>query len=244
MKKYLLSFIFILALGLGLSSQPCIPDQTLTQPGFSPDSATNLPPGMLGVFYETVISAKIPVQETIGTLTGDVDSVRIVGVGGLPQGFVWETNSATNTWPKDALGCMKISGLPNAEGVFPLKVYLKIWGKAFSMPVTLNDTVEFYRIVIGPASVNDLNSDKISLLNTYPNPANEIVNFEINSSTNRDIDIRIVNIVGVVVVDKKFKLRQGKNNIQLNLNGISRGLYFYQISDGKTVITKKLHIEN
>lgn len=243
MKKVLLTTIFSIYLVFSILAQPCIPDQSLTQPGFSPDSATNLPPGMLGVFYETVISAKIPAQESIGTITGDVDSIRITNVTGLPQGFIWETNSSTNTWPKNALGCMKISGMPAAEGVFPIKVILKIWGKVFSMPAEFNDTIEFYKIVIGLSSVKETISNKLALINVFPNPTKDFVNFEIISPTIKPVNIRVVNLLGGMVHENNFNLKAGLNTLQMNLTDLIPGIYFYQISDGTNIVTRKLIIE-
>lgn len=74
----------------------------------------------------------------------------------------------------------------------------------------------------------------------YPNPAKNIVNIKAPSGTNIKIDrIMLINTVGQVIQDYRIS----DTSIQLNVEGLPKGLYFINISSNNTEVIKKLNIQ-
>jgi hypothetical protein len=61
----------------------------------------------------------------------------------------------------------------------------------------------------------------------YPTLVNDWVNVDLN--TLNDVEIIVSNIVGSIISNKKVKNTEGGNTFLLDLNGISKGLYFVSI---------------
>ena len=70
-------------------------------------------------------------------------------------------------------------------------------------------------------------------LNIYPVPAFDFINIDINSQTDLETPLRIINIFGKIVVEKNVTLIRGQNHLDINLNELSEGIYFIQF-DGMT----------
>lgn len=80
-------------------------------------------------------------------------------------------------------------------------------------------------------------------LNAYPNPIlNDQLMVALNLKNYETIDIRIYNAYGREVYAKSgIKLAQGKNLVALNqLDGLTKGIYMLQVSNGYYVQTMKL----
>lgn len=113
----------------------------------------------------------------------------------------------------------------------------------------LNDMVYFKFPVneIGACNVDvsvKEQSSLVSALNFYPNPASSNGTVELVLAENAKMDLTILNAVGQVVFAKTIDANAGTNKVDVNLNNLTSGLYFYQVksSNGKSV-TKKFVIE-
>jgi hypothetical protein len=246
MKKIILSFFSFAVLAATLFAQPCTPDPALTSPGFSPDSTVNLPAGTVDVYYEAVISAFIPADTVIdlglGPIPIDIDSIGVVNVIGLPSGLTWVSNSATNFWPGGQKGCIKIQGTTSLQGVHNLIIPLSIHAKLGGMPVIETDTIFFYEIDMQLASVAEFANEQFSVGKAFPNPALDVTNIEIITSKPTVVQYALYNIVGTQVTQSKHNLSPGLNTITLSVKQYPAGMYFYKISNGETVITRKLNV--
>jgi hypothetical protein len=74
-----------------------------------------------------------------------------------------------------------------------------------------------------------------------PNPATEKVRLVSERSFNSDLKIQVCNISGQVILQTTASALQ--NGQELNIYGISAGIYFVSINEGGMVLTKKLVIE-
>jgi Secretion system C-terminal sorting domain len=113
-----------------------------------------------------------------------------------------------------------------------------------SYTFNIDNTVEDPRFVLHitstPLSVNEsLKED--NNVKVYPNPATDNVTFIFKENTTQNSTILITNQLGAIV--KNIPVNQGTNNINLNVNDLSQGLYNYQIvseneiiSNGKIVV--------
>ena len=80
----------------------------------------------------------------------------------------------------------------------------------------------------------------------FPNPiANmKVVNAKVSLINSSSATLLIENLTGKVVYSKKYtSLPSGENKFQLNISGISKGLYFVRLITGNQTITNKFVIE-
>jgi hypothetical protein len=87
-------------------------------------------------------------------------------------------------------------------------------------------------------------SDKITVSNIYPNPANEYAEMDVTISTGlKEAKIIIYNVLGSQM--SELTINKNEKKIRLNTRDLPSGLYFYQLSvDGKKVATKKMIVRH
>lgn len=95
-----------------------------------------------------------------------------------------------------------------------------------------NDSV---RVVVqyaaGTWGISDSNNEEVEVL-TYPNPATDVINFNIKTDINEVITYEVLNITGVVVRSKAAK----SNNAKFSVSDLAEGLYIYRVSSDKKII--------
>jgi hypothetical protein len=87
-------------------------------------------------------------------------------------------------------------------------------------------------------------SDKITISNIYPNPANDMAELDYTiSPTLRDARLIIYNVLGAQM--NEIPLSKTERKIRVDTREMPTGLYFYQLSvDGKKVATKKMLVRH
>lgn len=87
-------------------------------------------------------------------------------------------------------------------------------------------------------------SDKITISNIYPNPANDQAELDfVTSPSLREARLIIYNVLGSQMQDTP--LNKSERKIRINTREMPTGLYFYQLSvDGKKVATKKMLVRH
>lgn len=73
----------------------------------------------------------------------------------------------------------------------------------------------------------------------FPNPANNWVEVILDTDTHEDSQLLLFDNQGKLVMQQPFG---GKSYMSLNLDGISNGLYFYQVTNGKQQWSGKISI--
>ncbi len=208
-------------------AQPCIPDITLTKPGIKPDKIAD---AIVGTPYSQVATIFIP-RDTVINYNGNVynaviDSASIVGMNGLPAGFLYECDKASKTWAGGTRGCARLYGSPTAANLGSYAIYVKVR--------------TFFRIVGLPNQLDQLDSSIIDFkvvmpnaleefvqmagLKTYPNPANNQLNVVVkNYSSNASY--QIFNIFG-----QAYKLEPlyapNTGEIKFDISSLAPGVYF------------------
>jgi hypothetical protein len=86
-----------------------------------------------------------------------------------------------------------------------------------------------------------INEEEMSPENVivYPNPAREQVNIQLKGSGR----IYLYNSLAQEVLSKEFKAEMGAT-VPLNTSGLPAGIYILKINSGKTIVTKKITINN
>ena len=77
-------------------------------------------------------------------------------------------------------------------------------------------------------------------LNIFPNPVDDVLNFEINSQVSGTYDVRIYNLFGQLVQTDQIDLNVGNNSKYLNVNGLEEGSYLLQVANGEKMTTRKI----
>lgn len=90
-------------------------------------------------------------------------------------------------------------------------------------------------------SIHDIERHYVSL---YPNPAHENVSLKFFSNSAEHISIRLMDITGKTVKTEAITTVTGENNITLNLNGITSGMYYISFMANSTdYVNLKLVVE-
>jgi hypothetical protein len=101
-------------------------------------------------------------------------------------------------------------------------------------------TYTFNCITVGAVENSKSNAYDISL---FPNPANNNATLGINLKENTGVTVNVYNLVGQLVKSTKADGRVGDNNINIDLNNLSAGVYMVNVKVGNSVNTTKLIIQ-
>lgn len=88
---------------------------------------------------------------------------------------------------------------------------------------------------------NALSSTSNSVV--YPNPATDNAILAIDLKDKSNVDITVLNAIGQVVKTNKAQGQVGENNINMDLYGLSKGIYMVNIKVGNASSTKKLVVQ-
>ncbi len=115
-------------------------------------------------------------------------------------------------------------------------------GPAFGLWVALASGGDLIPLSF-PTAVEEqpaLNEDEIMI---YPNPARDMVNVNYGLETDQNVSIEIYNLLGNKVFAQEFGFQRASiHNEQINISGLSNGLYFLRIIAGNAQITQKLKV--
>ncbi|MFM9944759.1 MAG: T9SS type A sorting domain-containing protein [Bacteroidia bacterium] len=212
----------------------CLPDNTITKPGFYPKT---LPDAVVGVTYNEVIQFKIIKDTTVivfGSPTlANIDSATITNVLGMPDGLTFKLNKTSKTYTPAETGCANITGTPTKADTFKLKICLIIYAKIGSFKLSQADTIRNFRIVVkGTGSVKEpINLSKL----LYPNPlaSNELfINPDLVSAGTK---ISIFNSHGQLLDFKKLETTGASLSFDY-----PKGLYWVSLDNGNKVSRVKL----
>lgn len=84
----------------------------------------------------------------------------------------------------------------------------------------------------------------IYLEQNYPNPFNPTTNIKFGITNAANVDLRIYDMLGnevAVIVDNQF-MNAGNYSAKFNADGLSSGIYLYQLKAGDIKITKKMQL--
>ncbi len=99
----------------------------------------------------------------------------------------------------------------------------------------LMQDINFY---YSPQNVDAVTEPSNKTFSIYPNPSNGIINLEINE----DVNLLIYNSTGQLIMHKLLSAKQNTKKT-LDLSLFKRGIYFFQIDNGKETIREKVIIQ-
>ncbi len=80
-------------------------------------------------------------------------------------------------------------------------------------------------------------------VDVYPNPANDNATLMINLDEASEVTITMYNSMGQVVSSDNKNLVMGTNNVALDVENLAAGVYFINVQQGTSKVSKKLVIE-
>ncbi|MCE3228264.1 MAG: BNR/Asp-box repeat protein [Bacteroidetes bacterium] len=82
-----------------------------------------------------------------------------------------------------------------------------------------------------------------SYVNLFPNPTSSNVTVHLSVKKKGTISVEVCNILGQRIKTTNMEVQEGENNLPIDINDLSSGIYLVNIKAGNAVSTKKLIIE-
>jgi hypothetical protein len=89
--------------------------------------------------------------------------------------------------------------------------------------------------------IDELGRNSIEI---YPNPAKNYLTVEASAVDGNVLSIEISNISGQVVMDKALNDFNGYAKVQLDVSGLTKGVYFVKVFNSEVTTTKRLVVQN
>ena len=93
---------------------------------------------------------------------------------------------------------------------------------------------------IQPGSIRINGGKTISNLDIFPNPSNNIFNITFSVSEITDLNIRVLNVLGIPIYSEIKEKFIGEYIKQINLEGYSKGTYFLEIEVDSKFVNRKI----
>jgi hypothetical protein len=231
-----------------------------TIPGLSPSDSA-LPCAHPGQAVSDTIYFKNFTTFSVAT----VNSLKIDSLY-LPAGLTWKTTSATNTFTTGQDGVILVEGTTNVlPGVYKLRIIVDVnttIGNFSAVDAEALAHLRYHVRITSPSSpcpaidpadsnsvrtlytvgINEISSS-ISGLSVNPNPFSGTANVVFNSEVEGTYTMKMTNLIGAVVSSKEVNVTTGTNELSINSNGISAGIYLLSLSNGQSAITRKVVIK-
>jgi hypothetical protein len=269
MKKIFVSFIISATMLFANDVFAACTPATTAPPidgGFFP--ASNTQPC---VVKSVPVSGLVIQLKNFGNITNDVFviSTRIDTVLGLPSGLSWNMTvpsaNPANTLLTDEIGCIEITGtttasIGNYDLDFAVTVEVSLSGQVQTIVGRTSELVQvfnnqfgteadfsyFLNVVENQAACTNVGVKEvanISGFNIYPNPVNNKSLVTFFSKENETFIVRVLDVMGKEVYSENIFVTSGINNIDFKSKNISGGVYFFTLSDGKGISTKRIIVE-
>ena len=103
----------------------------------------------------------------------------------------------------------------------------------------VSDTV-FYLVDIFPTLIDEFG---VGSLNIFPNPSKDIFSITFTSEEIQDLQVKILNIVGEVIISEDLEQFVGEYTKQISLKENAKGIYFLKIKTNNGLVNKKLILQ-
>jgi hypothetical protein len=118
-----------------------------------------------------------------------------------------------------------------SEGIYILNLYVNCMG--YKTTSVYSD-----QILVTSEDITGIAEIKSEIgINLYPNPVNDILNIELLSTSNEDIEINISNISGQIIYKESQTINNGMNNFRIDVSSYPGGMYFVQVTGNKMLET-------
>ena len=240
MNKLLLTLMLI-SISLMKVFAQCQPDPVIGQAYIYPEKIAFATDGQN---YNQVITFRVPADSDIvfngAPIHAVIDSARLLYIGGIPSGFVYNCNITNCTWKGGTNGCALLEGKSDGSGLgigeYPIKIYIQTWFHAAATALTRIDSSSNYTFKILAVGIFEVSPDGVK--NIFPNPSTGKFRLELIGNKNRIHEIKVTDQCGREVLSEN-KLDNG-NEAEINLPGLPAGIYFAALHTDRGLLHAKL----
>ncbi|MCD6017777.1 MAG: Secretion system C-terminal sorting domain [Bacteroidetes bacterium] len=229
MKKTLL-FTALLIGGLSQLNAQCtiMPSCSTGTVGYctTPATATPLPNASELTPYNTTIQVTIGTSAFGGAAT--ISNATVTAVTGLPAGLSYSLNPSNGIINGGASGCLLITGTPSAGSAGSYTVTANITASTNFGPVPVSGTWPL--TVTGSAGIKSYSNANMVIA---PNPATSELTISADFHFGK---IQIIDALGKIVISHDANYA---SQTIIDVHNLSKGVYFLQANDGKSVVTRK-----
>lgn len=145
------------------------------------------------------------------------------------------TNTATN-WLEETADFTSIGGCGVDNGTFSDN---RTYTRTNADPVTISYTFN----TCDPAFVSVEETSLITGVNVYPVPASQFINVSFNSAIAQNINARILNNLGQVVINQSAGTVSGTKLVTIDINALASGIYTLELTGSNGKVTKLISVK-
>ncbi len=259
MNRYLLSSLVALFSISFATAQLCDPDPLYADStfgvypnGIDESACINQP-------YNFPLTFVIPETVTVMGFTDSIVSINLASVEGLPSGLDLSCNPVSCMFtPEDALACATIYGIAddtNMPGEFELILTGNVVGKIFT-DIPLQTLYDQDVLVPYSMTLEEENSGTCLVVSTEeplneqvrietaPNPFSYGTTISITSEKiNEELILEVYSMLGKRVHSESITLKFGENSIPFDGSHLAEGVYFFNFTDGKSMLSQKMIVQ-
>ncbi|PKP22663.1 MAG: hypothetical protein CVU05_02810 [Bacteroidetes bacterium HGW-Bacteroidetes-21] len=205
-----------------------------------------LPDGTVGTPYNQTVTIIPPASADIGGTTINIVKIKITSVQNLPPGLTYAptpTNGEFAVTNPITRYCVLLSGTPTTAGTYPLKINVTPYISVLGVPVASTTQVDSTSLSItinNNSGVYTVNANKLSAYDPQPNPFQSSTRLGFFATKTAQYELVVFDIVGNKLYTEKKMSNRGENFFDFNGMKLSKGMYFYSISNGTDKITRQL----
>ncbi|MFA6261912.1 MAG: T9SS type A sorting domain-containing protein [Bacteroidia bacterium] len=249
MKKVILFLAVLLSFRAYESKAQCTPDIAIDQKLMHPDT---LAEAMVGYYYSQVLTFRVPADTTIiyngNQVNAVIDSMRMLAILGIPDGYGYVCNPASCTWKGGTLGCALIQGnIAQSDsalvGEYPIKMYVYTWARlggviAYTRADSSAQYVFKVRSYNGTFEISRLEPLKI-----FPNPSTGNFRIELRDIQSNNNLLQVMDATGRIVYENRFDKPGTFLSIQdVQLGEVAEGVYHVSLIAGDRILQQKVVI--
>lgn len=250
MMMYMKRLLMITCVLLGVTMQtraqvwPCEPNPDFNYSGIYPPQ---IPFGMAGYDYRTVLSFKIPRDSSISGVTVTVDSTRFVGASGIPNGFTFYCDKPSCTWIGGSKGCALFAGkvdstfVVNADSSFRFKIYTETYyrfGASTSQFSRIDSSTNYIFKIRRYSGLIDIR--KATPLSIYPNPTEGICSIQMDLLPADGGQLELTDVTGKLLLSQYIDKQSVSQQYDLSLSGFPKGIYVLKLSTSDGLHTARI----
>lgn len=223
---------------MNVNAQNCTPDESITTPGFYPREELDVV--IVDEDFKQIIQV-LAIKDTSVMLGNQqvvaiIDSIVLLDVFGLPNGFTYSCNTPTCKFSHPTVGCVSLEGkaTENQVGMYPLRFRVRTHARVGILRIPQEDTIEAYNLHVsidGTISIENISENSISV---YPNPT---VNGVFYVKTNEEIQIATLIDGTGRTIETLVDVNQ---NQKIDISHLPSGLYWMEVQTASGLTRHKV----
>ena len=180
-----------------------------------------------------------PLNNPIPALVNDLD-LRLTAPDGTTVFMPWKLQLSD-------VSLAAITGDNNVDTVENIDIANPVAG-SYTLTVThkgalTNSSQDFSLILTGSDLTLSTDENTLADFAIWPNPADNVLNYQLNSANSNKTFITLVDVHGRSVYNNSFSANNQLISGSINTEALSQGIYFLRINQGNTSTTKKVIIK-